>query len=630
MAATDFVFRCASRPARAAMKMRVSALACALLASAHASALASSAGEFGSETQFEEETRLSVPSAGRLAALYELLDQSTVAALSGYRFEIERSSDAPAVVDDLYYDTEDGFLRKGGHSFRLRTTRIDGGKTSVGLQFKEMAEKSGSYFARRESRSFLPVDPSGNVPVQAEDWISGRKPSPAYAALRLLLGREPRLRPALSISARRSEVLMYEQGSALPEEYLADIFLDEVIASRNGTKASFFIVEAEANDKPQLPPGRSLEEFRKASSAAIREMSRFLERDPRFAFRLCGLNKYQTAWDLLDGSPQFRRFAAHTGPLRAVLGSRRSPEEIGREFIDSNMRQHVFRLEALLRLYVPRRGSSFEAWKNEVRDLGTRTGDCMRARDAARFARDAQAPPRAIEYLLGVERDCVKEYARFLTGQGWVAADGKGPSRFDTMLDQLRAVKWESPGDDRAYLLGRLRKDLGDLDRAEFDMNDFDRGLHELRRKLRGFLLSTLAFNGMIQFEDESEPDPRFKDLLTQPVARDKYAQLPPPEDGMASCRVPRSLYLGVVQYVAELGRIKDAGESQALFAEALLRTGLSGTADEAGRRARELVLNRSKIPDVAGAATRLYADIRDSQLIKKLDQALERCTEAP
>lgn len=623
---TNFTF------GRAAWKLPVPALAlaCALLASAHSPARASSAGEFAVEAQFEEETRLAAPSAEQLSTLYDLLNQSTVPALSGYYFVIEQSSDAPAVVEDVYYDTEDGFLRKGGHSFRLRTTHIADGKTIVGLQFKELAEKNGSYFARSESRSVLPLDPAGDLPALAQDWVSGKKPCPAYNAARTLIGHEPGLRPALGIKARRAEVLMYAKGATLENEYLADIFLDEVTASRNGEKAVFYVVEAEANDRPELPPGRSPEEFKKAAVAAIREMSGFLERDPRLAFRPCPLNKYQTGWKLLEGSPQSRRFSAHAGPMSSVLDSRLRPEEISRKFIDSNMRQYAFRLEELLRLYVPRRGARFEAWLKEVGDLETRTGDCMRARDSARAARDAQAPQAAVEQLLGSESDCVKGHALFLTGQGWIAADGKGPSRLDALLNEVRAVNWESPEDDRAYLLDQLRKGLGNLERAEFDMKEFDTGMHELRRRLREVILSALALNGMIQLKDEAVPDPRFKALLTQPVAKDKYAQFPPPESGVAPCRLPRSLFLGLVQYVAELGRIKDAGESQTILAGSLLKTGLAGTEEEAGRRARDLIRNQSKVADITGAADRLYADLRDSRLLEKLDQALESCAKTP
>ncbi|MBI5244303.1 MAG: hypothetical protein HY922_11605 [Elusimicrobia bacterium] len=83
------------------------------------------------------------------------------------------------------------------------------------------------------------------------------------------------------------------------------------------------------------------------------------------------------------------------------------------------------------------------------------------------------------------------------------------------------------------------------------------------------------------------------------------------------------------------------------LLADAFLKTGLEASADAARRRALDMTrgrgesdvsnlpndvgsirpnLRRSEDLDVTGAGDRLYADIKSSRLVPKLEGALERC----
>jgi hypothetical protein len=101
---------------------------------------------------------------------------------------------------------------------------------------------------------------------------------------------------------------------------------------------------------------------------------------------------------------------------------------------------------------------------------------------------------------------------------------------------------------------------------TQYDLSHLEegKGLHELRRELRWFLIKARVLNGMVTFKQgEQCPIAHYGKLGTMPIASSKYSQLVPPSLEITPCSISRCLFLGLVDMTEELGSAKDAAEQR-------------------------------------------------------------------
>lgn len=128
-----------------------------------------------------------------------------------------------------------------------------------------------------------------------------------------------------------------------------------------------------------------------------------------------------------------------------------------------------------------------------------------------------------------------------------------------------------------------------------------------------------MASDGLIALDEKKNPVPFYEALLRNPIADSKYAVMPDParEEPIF---VSKSLYLGFIRAIAELGALKDEGEKIEGVAHAFLFAKLASSLEEPeGRALKILGLDPSSQERIHEEAKRLFAELREHGLVEAM-----------
>lgn len=169
-----------------------------------------------------------------------------------------------------------------------------------------------------------------------------------------------------------------------------------------------------------------------------------------------------------------------------------------------------------------------------------------------------------------------------------------GETAFDRIVRKLDKVEWDSKKDDRDFLAEYAIKfiDKHLMDGSQYDLTDLNgpMGLHKRRREDRKLAMLMSATNGLFVLTDEDTPK-AYKELLTDPIAKGKYANLPQPSEGKRHIFIPRGLFLEMNKSIDAFGRAKDFGEAMdEWLPEMLLGSGTAKNEKDAHAKARDIV----------------------------------------
>jgi hypothetical protein len=297
------------------------------------------------------------------------------------------------------------------------------------------------------------------------------------------------------------------------------------------------------------------------------------------------------------------------------------------EVLSKNLRATLFYLEGILKLYV-RRYPELEPLYRRVKSLE----DVLGGYDAA------QALVQTLSKL-DVSYDCTAwaEQQRALMRQritdelsqgGWVV-DGVGRvPLFGELITALTQLDFEGYRKDRKTLIREIRRRLSLLDKTSMDMFELqgNRGLHELRRQLRWVPIYCVALDGLIVIDPTFHPIKEYAQFLDAEVAKSPYARLPEPTFEDEPVRISSSLFLANTHFIAELGDLKDSGETVEGVEHALLGSGVVRASVDAHREALRL-LGRSPEEQFAihVLAEKLYKELRKKRFIRHLRADFKR-----
>ncbi len=187
-------------------------------------------------------------------------------------------------------------------------------------------------------------------------------------------------------------------------------------------------------------------------------------------------------------------------------GSNRPIERLGDLLIDERVRIQLFRLEALLRLYV-RVFPDLEKYRLSVKNVEDGLGAYTFAVDSVAFAKDKfkdenrAKPPDAArtaeqdKTLQGLEQKHAAARAAF--------TKLVERSTMETDLPELRSMVlstfagW-SPSEDIGFVTGELLRVLKKVRHDRFNFNLLEDGIHEFRRQLRWFPVLIDSLDGLI------------------------------------------------------------------------------------------------------------------------------------
>jgi hypothetical protein len=140
-------------------------------------------------------------------------------------------------------------------------------------------------------------------------------------------------------------------------------------------------------------------------------------------------------------------------------------------------------------------------------------------------------------------------------------------------LKDCREIEFDKPDKLRiefgAFLIKAIQKLSKGWEKGEFNPDEIEAGIHELRRKLRWLSLYAQVSNGLIQLTGKEEKSEIAKLYVTREILKSPFLQFPKAQEGIRPLEIQFTHFAALSSLIATLGELKDAGLAlEALNAE--------------------------------------------------------------
>lgn len=307
-----------------------------------------------------------------------------------------------------------------------------------------------------------------------------------------------------------------------------------------------------------------------------------------------------------DVPVQLERFETSLSALENVLAGDSEPNSLVSRLLSSDSRAAAFNLQALGKIY-ENLDDDFEKVRNSFKELEDKIGNYDRWNLAITRARKEGLSRERIRHMERERTRALSHLNTLLLEERWLDAN-PARRRISRVRHFLSRYSWPAYSEDRKLVLDDLLSDLEALEKRNYDMSSLDssRGMHQLRRDLRWFLIKARALNGFLTFRDDNNRCPL--DFYRAAGLREDlghYGGLPSPSNlERNACAISACLFRGLVITVNSIGEIKD---------EAEYREALGNTEDTLDT-------------DLQERAEQLYAELRSQRLLSMLTSELHAC----
>jgi hypothetical protein len=305
--------------------------------------------------------------------------------------------------------------------------------------------------------------------------------------------------------------------------------------------------------------------------------------------------------------------------LHTLLNSETKVDKLVDELCGHDARRNVFQLEGFLKLYKGHLSKDVETSLSVVKELEDALGNYTVRRDIRKSAEDKGAPAAVVKHLKTQEKAGRQELER-LVEKEWMP-QGKH-DRSPALKDILRSLadeKWGSYGEDMKYIRSRMSDHLHKVDTTHYDMRQLDSGIHELRRNMRWIPLYIEALGGVVQLSEAKNPVAELRQTLDTPMAQHKNAQLPQSDREEDPIRISKSVYVGFLQAVEDLGQVKDRGEVMEILSHAYVEAGVSKNENDARAAVARLLGKKPADFDLTDDAKKIYDGMRATGLLNAM-----------
>jgi hypothetical protein len=322
--------------------------------------------------------------------------------------------------------------------------------------------------------------------------------------------------------------------------------------------------------------------------------------------------------------PQIARFEKPLAPLRALFRADRvaasAVDATIDEAVKTDARGKLFALEGLLRLYDGIYGRPLASMLEAIKGAEDAFGKHGERVEYLEYAKKVGAPAAALAPLQQAA-DETRAHLREALPRLTPALD-----RLSVLLYEL---PWQEEAEDARRVMRELADELEELEELKVDCNDLQRGVHELRRDLRWFLIDLQALDGLVVLDPPGTMPLKlncYSYLATHPIASHPFSRVDTNPSLRWISSVPASYFLALGKIVTELGDVKTFAEDVEALAHALLASGEARTAALAHARALELAAAAGKkiVPDVPEAAERLVEELKETKLLRRIRRAIK------
>ncbi len=259
---------------------------------------------------------------------------------------------------------------------------------------------------------------------------------------------------------------------------------------------------------------------------------------------------YHVTAQTSDGSVyQMTRFEKSLSALEKLFTSDKDLDKVISNLIESSDgRISAFNLQALGRIY-SEQDSLFAAFRSDFKSIEDNIGKIDKWNSLKNKAKEEKA---------------IKEFSDILKKNRW-SVNGTSP-KLEKIRSDLKKYSWPSAAQDRQFILTQLVDDLDSLNTTAYNFSKLETvdGLHEFRREVRWVTMKARVLNGALVYKPGTAcPVEELKNIINQPIASSKYAQLPTNPAEKNSCQITQCLFVDMASIVEQIGAIKDEVEQQ-------------------------------------------------------------------
>ncbi len=294
-----------------------------------------------------------------------------------------------------------------------------------------------------------------------------------------------------------------------------------------------------------------------------------------------------------------------------------------------DLRASFFRMEVIARImsdeggkYLQDQGARFKAMEDLI-------GKVDLSYSLVKISKKLEEP-RLVDYFQAQQEQNSKNLVNKFKAEGfWNDSTVTATS---LRKDLSKKVAWKEGKSERKYLIKHASDYLQYLHKMvkenSFNNSDIEKGLHELRRRLRWVMIEAISLNGAIQFSAETNVSPSIEDWFQSmntknpDIMKSKYLVAVTPEVRNPII-IPQLKTAIISELIGNIGDLKDISEMQIYTAEALAELNASAADKKAIATKLNILLKSIKI-NHQELAQKIQSQLADTKILKEFAQDLE------
>ncbi len=301
--------------------------------------------------------------------------------------------------------------------------------------------------------------------------------------------------------------------------------------------------------------------------------------------------------------------------------------------LNADVRKSFFKLQSLSKVYENLNPDEFKQLRNFFKASEDALGRYALQHDLRTMAEKIQNQD-LLNFFISTEIESQKNLSELLQKQGWVNQPEKLSSDLKNKMFEINTL--DNAKQDKKFLIENLTSDTNklskEIDESKFDEAEIEKGLHELRRRLRWLLIQIGSMDGYTVRQSETDLSPAVENLYQQ-INRtygnleQKIKIASPSPQTPAPIVIPRKIELILSYYVKVIGDFKDKAEVFIAFDKAMATLNFSQGQKDKIFQALKTNLNSEDV-DHRKLANEFQKSIRETQLLKEFALQLDKVNE--
>jgi hypothetical protein len=256
-----------------------------------------------------------------------------------------------------------------------------------------------------------------------------------------------------------------------------------------------------------------------------------------------------------------QRFEFQITKIEQLLSQANTQENPALWLFLNDLRTPMFMLEGLSKMYAQLHDKK-EFTK--LREIFKEVEDMIGAVDYyAAFVREFSINENIPNYIKDFLREKMNQKLAqlnsILNNKNWL--NGK---QLKEIANQLKDLKWQKEEDEvselKSFYDEQIQKIQDFIDETNYQFNDVESDVHELRRKLRWLSIYPQGLQGVVQLSENQNVEEGLKKYLTPEVINSPFNVLPISDKNQHYLFFEKNNFFALSWMIAELGKIKDKG----------------------------------------------------------------------